>query len=105
MRCGIHTNKCQAKALEFVHLCDCKYILGCSVITCHEPMRANLSLKTLKNRRYFRKAMSKKDERLHIPFTCKYLTNEQDEVKCKGCPRRSWLVKVEFLKKDLGLQD
>ena len=45
--------------------------------------------------------MSMKDERL--PFML--LTNEWDKVKCKGHPRRSWLAQVEFLKKELGLQD
>ena len=41
------------------------------------------------------------DERL--PF--ELLTNECDKVKCKGCPRKSWLSQVEFLKKEVGLQD
>ena len=45
--------------------------------------------------------MSIKDDRL--PF--RLLTNEWDKVKCKGCPRRSWITQVEFLKKELGLQD
>ena len=45
--------------------------------------------------------MSIKDERL--PF--KLLRNELDKVKCKGRPRRSWLAQVEFLTKELGLQD
>ena len=42
-----------------------------------------------------------KKERL--PF--KLLTNEWEKVKCKGRPRRSWLVQVEFLKKELCLKD
>ena len=42
-----------------------------------------------------------KDEKL--PF--KLLTNEWYKVKCKGRHRRSWLAQVEFLKKELGLQD
>ena len=46
--------------------------------------------------------MNMKDERL--PFI-KLLTNEWDKVKCKGHPRRSWFAQVEFLKKELGLQD
>ena len=33
------------------------------------------------------------------------LTNEWDKVKCKVCPRRPWLAQVEFLNKELGLQD
>ena len=63
-----NTNKCQAKALESIQLCDCKYILECSVSNCDEPVCDNLSLKAFKNRRYFRKVkwyskvMSLKDE-------------------------------------------
>ena len=40
-------------------------------------------------------------ERLPI----KLLTNEWDKIKCKDHPRRSWLAQVDFLKKELGLQD
>ena len=74
---------------------------------CDEPVHADLGLKTLRNRRHFCKinwyckVMSMKDERL--PF--ELLTNEWDKVKCKGQPKRSWLAQVEFLKKELGLQD
>ena len=63
-----NTNKCQAKALESVQLRACKYILGCFVTNCDESVRANLRLKTLKNRRYFgkvkwyNKVMSMKNE-------------------------------------------
>ena len=75
LECGCevwNTNKCQAKALESIQLRACKYILGCSVTTCDEPVRADLGLKTLRYRRDFRKlkwyckVMSMKDERL--PF-------------------------------------
>ena len=45
--------------------------------------------------------MSMKDERL--PF--KLLTNECDKIKCKGHPKRFCLAQVEFLRKELGLQD
>ena len=45
--------------------------------------------------------MSMKDERLPL----KLLANEWNKVKCKGRPRRSWFAQVEFLKKELGLQD
>ena len=45
--------------------------------------------------------MSMNDERLPL----KLLPNEWDKVKCKGHPRRSWFAKVEFLKKELSLQD
>ena len=48
-----NTNKCQAKALESIQLRACKYILGCSVTTCDEPVRADLGLKTLRYRRDF----------------------------------------------------
>ena len=45
------TNKCQDKALESIQLCACKYILGCSVTTCNEPVCADLGLESLKCRR------------------------------------------------------
>ena len=70
-------------------------------------MRADLCLKTLRYRRDFRelnwycKVLSMKVERL--PF--KSLRNARDKVKCKGHPRKSWLAQMEFLKKELGLQD
>ena len=102
-----NTNKCQPKALESIQLRACKYILGCSVTTCDEPVRADLGLNTLKNRRdfrklkWYRKVMSMNDERL--PY--KLLSNEWDKVKCKGRPKKSWLAQVDILKKELGLQD
>ena len=37
-----NTIKCQAKALESIQLCACKYILGCSITTCDEPVLADL---------------------------------------------------------------
>ena len=92
-----NTNKCQVKALESIQLCACKYILGCSVTTCDEPVRANLGLKTLRYKRDYRKlkwyckVLSVKDETL--PF--KLLANEWVKVKCKGRPRRSWLAQVD----------
>ena len=76
-----NTNKCQAKALESIQL--------------HANRRDFLKLK------WYCKFMSMKDEIL--PF--KSLPNEWDKVKCKGHPRISWLAQVEFLKKELGLQD
>ena len=66
-------NKSQAKALR-----ACKYILGCSVTTCDEPVHPDLGLETLKYRRAFRKlkwyckVKHMDDERL--PF--KLLSNE-----------------------------
>ena len=41
------------------------------------------------------------DERL--PF--KLLANEWDKVKSKGRPRKCWLTRVNFLRKELDLQD
>ena len=46
-----NTNKCQAKALDSIQLRAFKYILGCSVITCNEPVCADLGLNTLRYRR------------------------------------------------------
>ena len=40
-----NTNKCQAKALEYIQLCACKYVLGCSVTTFDESVRSDLGLK------------------------------------------------------------
>ena len=48
-----NANKGQDKALESIQLHACKYILGCSVTTCDEPVHANLGLETLKYRRGF----------------------------------------------------
>ena len=70
-------------------------------------MHVDLGLKTLRSRRdfyelkWYCKVMSIKDERL--PF--KSLTNEWDKVKYKCHPRRSSLPQVDFLKKELDLQD
>ena len=50
-----NTNKCQAKALESVQLHDCKYILGCFVANCNDPVCASLGLNSPKNRRDFHK--------------------------------------------------
>ena len=47
-RCN--TNKCQAKALDSIQLCGCKYIYKVFCTTCDEPVHADLGLKTLKNR-------------------------------------------------------
>ena len=33
-----NTNKCQDKALESIQLHACKYILGCFITTCDEPV-------------------------------------------------------------------
>ena len=75
LECGCEVwiaNRCQAKALESIQLCACKYILRCSVTTCDKPVCADLVLKTLRNRRDFRKLkwyyilMSLKDERLPL---------------------------------------
>ena len=47
-----NANKCQAKASESIQLCARKYILGCSVTTCDEPVHADLGLETLKYMRF-----------------------------------------------------
>ena len=102
-----NANKCQAKALESIQLRACKYILGCSITTCDEPVLTDLGLETLKYRRDFRKLKwhykikRMNDERL--PF--KLLANEWDKVKSKGRPRKCWLAHVNSLKKELDLQD
>ena len=102
-----NTNKCQAKALESIQLRACKYILGCSVTTCDEPVRADLGLESLKCRRdfrklrWYRKIMCMNNKRLPI----KLLSNEWEIVRCKGRPRKSWLAKLDVLKKELDLQD
>ena len=83
-----NANKCQAKVLESIQLRSCKYILGCSIATCEEPVLADLSLETLKYRRDFRKLKwhykikHMNDERLPV----KLLANERDKVKSKGRP-------------------
>ena len=41
-------NNSQAKALESIQLRACKYILGCSITTCNEPVLADLGLEVLK---------------------------------------------------------
>ena len=100
-------NKSQAKALESIQLRACKYILGCSVTTCDEPVRADLGLETLKYRRDFRKLKwYRKVKRMNnerLPF--KLLSNEWNKVKSRGRPRKCWLSHVNSLKKELNLQD
>ena len=81
-----NSNKCQAKALDSIQLCVYKYVLGCSVTTWVEPVHTDLGLKTIRNRKDFRKpkwyckVMSLNHERL--PF--KIIINECDKIKCKG---------------------
>ena len=50
-----NAHKSRAKALESIQLRACKFILGCSVTTCVEPVHADLGLETPKYRRDFRK--------------------------------------------------
>ena len=70
VRCGILINL--AKALEAIQLHACKYILGCSVTTCDESVRADLGLKTLRKWRdfhklkWYRKVMSINDESVSL---------------------------------------
>ena len=74
-----NTNKCQAKALESIQLCACKYILGCSVTTCDEPVRLNQGLESLKYRRdfrklkWYRKIMCLNEERLPLKAIDKWV--------------------------------
>ena len=49
-----NANKYLAKALEFIQLPACKYILGCSVTTCDKPVREDLGSEKLKCKRDFR---------------------------------------------------
>ena len=73
-----NANTCQTKALESIDLSACKYILGCCITTCDEPVCAYSDLKTLRYRRdfcklkWYCKVMSMKDERLSFKLS----TNE-----------------------------
>ena len=86
-----NANKCQAKALESIQLHVCKYILGCSVTTCDEPVYEDLGLETLKCRRncrtlkWYCKVMCMNSNKLRI----KLFLNRWDNVKCRGRPRKS----------------
>ena len=68
--CNVEGIKCQAKALESVQLCVCKYTLRCSTPTCDEPVLADFGLETLKCRKnfhtlkWFCKVMCMNDKRL-----------------------------------------
>ena len=105
--CEVWTvNKCQSKALESIQLRACKYILGCSLTTCDEPVRADLGLQTLKSRRDFRKLkwyyrVSNLPE-LRLPG--KLLSSKWERAKCRGRPRKCWLTYVESLKKRIGFR-
>ena len=84
-----------------------KYIVGCSRVTCDEPVLADLGLETLKCRRDFRilnwypQIMCMNDERLPLKLL---LSSKWDKVKSKGHSRKSWLAQVNSLKKELDLQ-
>ena len=101
-----NVNKCQNKALESIQLRACKYILGCSLTTCDEPVRGDLGLEALKSRRDFRrlkwyyKVLQQPEVRL--PF--RLLSTNWESIKCRGRPRRSWATAIETLKKELDLQ-
>ena len=84
-----------------------KYILGCSVTICDEPVRADLGLETLKSRRDFRKLKwyRKIKQMINQRLLGKLLINRWDSVKCRGHPRKSWLAQVDLLVKHLDLQD
>ena len=63
----------QAKALEFIQTCACKYILGCSVTTCDEPVHVDLGLESLKYRRDFRK----------LKWYCKIMCMNEERLPLK----------------------
>ena len=102
-----NTTKCQDKALESIQLRACKYILGCSITTCDEPVRADLGLETLKCRRDFRKLKwfrkIKHMDSSRLPG--KLLENKWDGIKSRGRPRKSWFSQVSALMKELDIQD
>ena len=82
------TNKSRAKALESIQLRACKYILGCSVTTCVEPVRADLGLETLKYRRDFLKLKCyRKVKHMNNEILLFNLFSSQwNAVKSKGSP-------------------
>ena len=65
-------------------------------MSCDEPVCEDLGLETLKCRRDFRRlkwyheVMCMNSNRLLI----KLLLNKWDNVKCRGCRRKSWVVQV-----------
>ena len=75
-------NKSQTKALESIQYCACKYIVGCSITTCDEPVHADLSLETLKSRKDFLKLQwDRKVKHMNVdrlPF--RLLSNEWNKV-------------------------
>ena len=93
-----NANHSQAKALESIQLCACRYILGCSVTTCDEPVCADLGLETLKYRRdfcklkWYHKVKHTNGERL--PFNL--LSNECNKVKSKDAPENVGLPMLIF---------
>ena len=78
-----NTSKCPAKALEFIQLRACKYILGCSVTPCDDLVGADLGLRTLRKRRVFRElkgcceVMSMEDQKLAFKFYYRYSNDRE----------------------------
>ena len=97
VKCGILMGG-RPKHQSPYYLHACKYILGCSVTTWDEPVRADLGWKTLKNRKdYHKSKWYFKITYMNIKrLSFKVLTNEWDKVKCKGSRRKSWLAQVDF---------
>ena len=80
VKCG--TQVCQANALNSIHVYAFKYILGCSISTCDEPILADLGLETLKYRRDFHKL------KWHYKIKC--LNDEKLQLNCWT----KWRIKV-----------
>ena len=59
----------------------------------------NVNKRDRGDNKWYRKVVCANDKRL--PFVLSSL--EWDKVKCKGCPRKSWLAQVASLKKELEL--
>ena len=100
-----NTNKCQDKVLESIQLYAGKYILGCCVTTCDEPVHVDLGLETLKIRRYFHKLKwyRKIKHMNNQKLPSKLITNRWDRVKSRGHHRKSLLAQADSLMKYLDL--
>ena len=80
-----NASKCQTKSLESTQLCASKYILGCCVTNCDEPVQGDLTLESSKYGRNlhrlkcYRKIMCTNDKRIPI----KLLSNKWNNIKCR----------------------
>ena len=86
-----NTGKFQAKALESIQLCACKYILWCSFKVCDEPVCADLGLETLKSRRDLCK----------LKWYCKMKHVNEETLDCYQMSGIKWRVKAA--PKNVGL--